>query len=185
MPTIRRVRTDWSGLPGGPALTTTYFPSVMSAANAIAFMTAFWTSLNSRIANDGQWTVLADTELIDDATGNIIGVESGVLQSGAGTDAGAMLSIGTQGLLNLRTGIYIGGRELRGKLYVPVPTTNANDDGVPSAAYLAALQTAYNAGQVAGGGLPAVVYSPTNSTSRSSTAQSPSPYWARLRSRQR
>lgn len=185
MANLRRVRTEWTGLPGGPALSTMYFPNSVVTQGCIDAVDAFWTSMASRIANDAAWVVQADVDEIDSVTGNIVAVTSGTANPGAGTDAAQMLSLGTQGLLNLRTGQYVAGREVRGKIYVPVPTTTQNSDGVPTAAYQAALVTAYAALGTAAGGTGLRVWSPTHGVEFVSSAQSPSNYWARLRSRQR
>jgi hypothetical protein len=185
MVNIRRVRTEWTGLPGGPALTTTYFPLGASTQQAIDAMDAFWTSLQSRIANDAAWTVQADVEEIDPATGNIVAVTSGTTNGGNGSDTGGMLPNGTNGLLNLRTGVYLNGREVRGKLYVPAPTTAQLSDGVPAATYSSALVTAYNALLSAASIAFIYVYSPRNATAVQVTAATPSTNFARLRSRQR
>lgn len=181
----KRVRTEWTGLPGGSALTTVYFPLGATTQGAIDGMDAFWTSLAARIANDAAWSVQADVETIDTSTGNIISVDSGTANAGAGSDANPMLSLGTQGLLNLRTGVYLGGREVRGKIYVPVPTTNQNADGLPTAAYQTALTTAYNALLSAASIAHLIVYSPTHAEGIQVSGVTPSAYWARLRSRQR
>jgi hypothetical protein len=148
-------------------------------------MGAFWTALNSRIGTPAIWTVQGDVDLLDDSTGNIIGVISTTPVTGTPSDAGALLSYGTQGCLNLRTGTYSGGREIRGKIYIPTPTVTQNNDGIPSSGYSAALQTAYNNMDAAAGASDVLVYSPTHNTSVAVSSPNPSAYWARLRSRQR
>ena len=185
MPSVKRVRTEWTGLPGGPALTTNYWPDSVSVANCIAGTQGFWDAMKARIANDAAWTVLADVETVDVTTGQVTSVASGTAGTGVGTASDAMLSLGTQGLLNLRTGTYVNGREVRGKLYVPVPTVGQNNDGVPIAAYKTALGASYAAALAAGPATAMMIYSPTNHAAYPVTATSPSAYWARLRSRQR
>jgi hypothetical protein len=185
MVNIRRVRTEWTGLPGGPALTTTYFPLGASTQAAIDAMDAFWTTMAPQIANDAAWNVQGDVDEIDPTTGNIVAVTSGTPNSGSGTSASPMLSIGSQGLLNLRTGLYINGRELRGKLYIPVPTTAQNNDGVPTASYQALMVTAYNAALSSASITTLKVYSRTHGLESDIAAVTPSAYFARLRTRQR
>lgn len=185
MATIKRVRTEWTGLPGGPGLSTIYFTNAATEQQVVDAVRDFWTALNSRICTPAIWTVQGDVDLIDDSTGNIISVQTATPRTGNGSDAGQMLSYGTQGLLNLRTGVYQNGREIRGKIYVPVPSTTSNNDGVPQSTYSAALVTAYAAMEATAAASDVVVYSPTNGLSVPVSAPNPSAYFARLKSRQR
>lgn len=180
-----RIRTEWTGLAGGSGLTTTFFDeSTFGVQQTIDKMADFWSSLDSVINTEATWSVAGDADIIDPTTGNIIAVESGTAVSGGGTDISATLSAGTQGLLNLRTGVYAGGREIRGKLYVPAPAIDHLDEGVPDQDYRDALTTAwatFSATVVH----PPVVYSRTHGQWEGAASAQPSNYFARLTTRQR
>lgn len=124
-----------------------------------------------------------DWEVIDAATGNLTNVWS--VSGGSpepGTDATTLISPVTQGLIRLRTGIIVGTRELRGRLFVPGITEGANDGGRPTAAWRNAADSA--AGLLrTDAATQWCVYSPTHHTAQIITSDTVWTEWAYLSSR--
>jgi hypothetical protein len=54
------------------------------------------------------------------------------------------------GVVRQHTGLFIAGRELTGKIWIPGPTEDDNGVGIPTATYLSDIDTAYNANLIAG-----------------------------------
>lgn len=182
---VFKVRSVFTGLPGGPALTTTYFrTSGSSPQGAADQMRAFWNFLAPTITAGAAIQIADEVLTIETATGNIIASDATTTAVVNSSGAGDALSRGTSGLLNLNTGVYFNGRQVRGKLYVPQPAEGANTLGLPSAAYKTALENAWAALIAVSGSGPAV-YSPTAGDAWPISSVTPSNYWARLRSRQR
>lgn len=187
MPTtpMYRTRTIWTGLPGFPGVQTLYWDESLSSADqAVAALGAAYDAAASLIDNALDWTIESAVDLVDPVTGNIEDVLDTAGASGGGSQAAQNMSLGTQGLVHLRSGIRVNGREVRGKFYLPGPCTSGNDNGVPSATYVAGLTalvdslTTYASASLA-------IYSPTNGQWNAAAATQMSPYWARLRTRQR
>lgn len=146
MVAIRKVLTQWTGIAGTPHLSTMFFTqSAGTAQQNVDNVDTFWNAMLGSIDNSLTYTVLGDVQIIDDSTGLVIGLESATPQVGTGSVSTAVTPPATQGLINMRTGTFISGRGLRGKVYVPgVPVTAATADGRPTAAYTTLLT---NAGQ--------------------------------------
>jgi hypothetical protein len=180
-----RVRTVWTGIAGTPFLTTTYFDaSAYASSAAVTNMAAFWDAIPTHININLDWQVQGDVDIVDPVTGQITAIESNTPESGSGSSSLEVLSLGTCGLINLRTGVYVAGREIRGKLYVPGPTEGSSIQGTPGAAYASALQTAFDTLQ-SPSGPQLVVYSPKNARWEPVAAPVVSSYWARITTRQR
>ena len=182
-----RVTTEWAGtIVGGPYYTTMYFEGDTDgeADAAVAAVGAFWIALDPHIVSGAQSTVLTDVELVDPATGQITAVFStpGAVNVFAGT--GDALPWATQGLLRWRTGDFIGGREIRGRTFLPGMRETDSVGGVPTLVWSTAVQEAADDLLVAAapaGGMS--VYSPTHGQSSLVTNASPWGRWAVLRSR--
>jgi len=156
MSTLFRVRTSITGGPGGNELNTMYFNAAsgteQQAADAVR---AFWSALSTQIKTGYTFTVESLVYSIDSATGLATSTEGTTTTQVTGGSSGTSLPPASQGVVRLHTGLFIAGRELTGKIWIPGPTTDQNSGGVPSSAYLAAvndavddLQTAVNVGLV-------------------------------------
>ena len=181
-----RVTSEWTGAEGSPYYTTMHFGGstqgeATAAANAVA---ALWNDLLGHFRDDMSVNVSDDVPQIDVVTGDILQnfVVSTALQSGLST--GDPLPPFTQALLRLRTGVYIAGRELRGKVFIPGLTENDNLNGRPLAALMSEIQD--DVGNTIGG-LPSsnflLVWSPTHGEAANITSQTVWDEWALLRSR--
>jgi hypothetical protein len=183
--TMYRTRTEWSGLPGFPGLQTLYWAaSAGSAQAAVDELAASYTGAASLIDNSLDWVIRSDVEEVDPTTGQVTGLISVTGATDDGSQAAAAMSLGTQGLVWLRTGVWRNGREVRGRFYLPGVCTSGNDQGTPSSTYQTGILAAVTA-LVDQASVNLVVYSPSNSEWLPIEALVISPYWARLRSRQR
>lgn len=86
-----------------------------------------------------------EAEIVDPASGMITGTLPLTSGSFPGTDTGDQLPVMTQGLVRWRTGVFVGGREVRGRTFVPSPTEDKSTMGKPTALYTGGLQTAAQA----------------------------------------
>ena len=126
-----RVNTEWSGGQGVPYLSTHYFDTSAGTVNdAIASVQTFWTAVKSRISDQLSWTIPGDVTVIDVATGQPTGIAAGILQAGAGTDGSDPGPWAAQGLIRWRTGVFVNGREVRGRTFIPGITDAGVVDGV-------------------------------------------------------
>jgi hypothetical protein len=179
------VRTTITGYPGAPYYSSFTFEGNSSgeAAFARSAVTAFWTELLAEMNTQGTITVEPEIDQRNSLSGE---TESVFVGTAATLDpaGGEALPWSTQGLIQWRTGNFQGGREVRGKTFIPAPPDEYNNEGSPNAAYLAALQSAadglISAGNSAGG---LVIYSPTHQLIASVSAGVPWSKWAVLRSR--
>lgn len=116
-----RVTTTFAGpyVVGGGITRTYFMPSSGAESDAAGAMLAFWTGARAVIRTDTTITVLPAVETIDPANGEITGVAAVTGGSVAGLDDSSALPPQTQGVCQLRTGGYVDGREVRGRIYLP------------------------------------------------------------------
>lgn len=134
----------FTGVTGSPWVGTAYMSAlgsgtVQQAATAVG---NFWGAADSLMEVSVSWTMLADVEALDPATGQVTGVSQVTPPTGGGVAATTGLPVATQALVRWRTGVYIGGREVRGRWFIPGLATSANNDGAPSSTVLSTLNTA-------------------------------------------
>lgn len=137
-----RVRTTWLGMLGSPYLSTMYFSGndQTAADGAVAAVAAFWGDLQGRISNQLDWQTLPDVDDIAPG-GGLQGIFNVTPATGSGGAAGDPLPTANQGLIRWRTLNFTGGRNLRGRTFIPGPTEAFNDQG-PISTYISQLQTA-------------------------------------------
>lgn len=126
-----RVRTSLSGWLGGPGLSTMYFDSSggLTATNAALAVQAFWNAIKGNMHTDFRVDVDAAVETLE-LDGEVTAVTNAAgLSQLSGTASGEILPYATQGVLQWRTGTYLGGREIRGRTFLPMAT-----EGLSSAA---------------------------------------------------
>jgi len=181
---VYRVRTSITGGQGGPYLSTLYFNVVggLTAANANAAVGAFWLAVKGRVATGITMSTEAEVATIDIATGQVTGITAVTPVVNVGTAAGDTCPPATQGLLRWRTGTYIGGREIRGRTFLPGVTETDNVNGVPSASYISTVNAAA-AAMIADANSDFMVYSRKNFDAAPGLSGSVWSQWAVLRSR--
>lgn len=135
MPTtnMARVETIVTGVPGAPYYIRGHFDALDSDPDD---MIAAWHTFNT--GGVGATTTNFPTgasivtsgviNLVDPATDSVVGVLSGSSISSGGTGTSPLAPLASQVLTNWRTGIYVGGREVRGKHFRPLITENVVAD---------------------------------------------------------
>lgn len=145
---LDRVRTVFSAVAGSPYYSNLYFLNAVGAnqaASEIALVKQFWTTLQPTMLTSMPYTVEADVPLIDEATGKITAVHTGVAASGVCTGAGDILPTSAQLLAKLSTNGFVNGRRVRGRIFIPAQLEANNTNGRPAASLLTTLQGALTA----------------------------------------
>lgn len=165
MTSVFRVRTDITGGSGGAELGTLFFQDngVLTAQNAATAAYTFWNSIKAYIHPSVSLQVEPLVTSVDVVTNQPVGGTSTTTSAVVGTGSTDPLPWATQGVLQLQTGVYIGGRELRGRLFLPGPGEGDNTLGVPVAGYKTAINTAA-ATLIADPNSELVIYSRTKHT---------------------
>jgi hypothetical protein len=179
-----RVRVNHSADTVGPGLSTFYFEGSTQAVadDAAAAVATFWASVEPYIVNYGIWSLDTQVAQINAVNGQLEGIFNVTPATGVGDVNSSQLALATQGLLQLRTGAIVGGRELRGRLYIPGPTETHNDVARPIGAYVTGLNSAANA-LIADTGNAWAVWSRTNGIFQEITSATCWSDWAIMRSR--
>jgi len=186
MTDLRRIRTVFTGVAGTPWYCNMYFTWVSSTEQAaLDAVGDFWTAIISHINDAVTGTVEGDIPVVDDATGNIINMESATPETINFSGAGGITPPASQGLINTLTDTFIGGRRLRGKVYLPGIITGALGTNGAVAPANATIWNNAMAALVAASASPGPlrVYSPTHATSAVVTAHNVKSQFAVLRSR--
>jgi len=178
-----RVRTVFTGMQGAPWLNTLFFDDQAgTAAQAVTAVGTFWSSVDGLIDSEVDWTTLADVETVASATGQVTGVTQTTPATGSGALAAEALPIATQGLVRWRTGIFAGGREIKGRTFIPGLTETANDNGKPTSAVVTAVNAAA-AALISDANSALVIYTRANSAEATVISGSCWTEFAVLRSR--
>lgn len=180
-----RTKTVWTGSAGAPYYTENYWQGdadVAHANDAILALNAFFFTLAGYVTNTLSYTIDGDVDVIDISTGQITSVLAGTPVTFTGSASGEKLPPFTQGLLRMTTGLYLAGRQVRGRMFLPgmVETSNTAA-GVP----LTAMVTAIDAAGVtlAADSAGFSVYSRTRHAAATVTGATMWTQWASLRSR--
>ena len=182
MATIGRTQTVLTGVTGAPYYSNLYWPIAYSSGDMVEHTAELWEILDNRIVNEVAWEVSGVVEFIDDTNGQVLA--AGVVDAivGAGEASGEMLPASTQVLIKWRTGFYAGGREVRGRTFVPALDAFMNDEGSVEAVARGDLSDELSTWL---GGLTAtpLIWSRANGTSASVVAAEVWEQFAVLRSR--
>lgn len=141
---INRVQAIWSGtIVEGGGLSTFYFDTgVGTPAQHVAAVATFLTATDDQRSTGAVWTTGADVAAVDEATGALVSVTSVATSTGTGTAVGDTMPPATQGLLRALSSVVVGGRLLRGRVFLPGAVESANIGGLPIAAYRTDYDTA-------------------------------------------
>lgn len=141
-----RVRTVFTGVQGSPWLSTMYFSEFGgTASQAVTAVGTFWGAVDAHIANAVSWATEAEVATIATSTGEPTGLEITTPQTGTGSSGSQPIALAAQGLIRWRTGIFIEGRESRGRTFIPAVGAGDSVNGAPSTS----LTTAVNAAAAA------------------------------------
>lgn len=184
MATVQRVQTIGTGVAGAPFYTNLYFEGGIWSPTAMRDRVAdAWDQLTNYLNNGATFTVQGLIPEYDVATGQTVGQEvvaNALPVSGASTEPG--MAYHTQGLVQWRTGVFVLGRELRGRSYIPALTEAANSDGAPVGGFTSALNDFVDA--LTTSAQPQIsVYSRTHGDARTVTGGAPWNQFAYMASR--
>jgi hypothetical protein len=83
-------------------------------------------------------SVQAEQPIYESTTNKVVSIEDGGTQVALnGSDATQPLPFFTQGLLRLKTGVYVNGRRVQGHIFIPGPSENVSDQA-PISTYISA-----------------------------------------------
>lgn len=182
MAIMQRVETVFTGLAGTPWYNRLYFDEEGgSDQDRVDHVGEFWDNLASLITDAISWEVQDDVAFIDDATGDTVDVMTADGPTGQGTNTGGILPLATQGLLRMRTGVFVAGRQITGKVFVPGMCIGNGAEGRPLLATRQQIEAAAAELNSHNGGW--LVYSPTRARSAEILTWSAWTEWAVLRSR--
>lgn len=139
-----RVTTVFTGLQGAPYYNRLHFTGTTQsqAEDAAEAASGLWADLATAIVNECTIQVQPEVVSINDVTGEPDGVFTVTgLEPLVGGSSGVVLPYICQGLIRLRTGVYDGGREIRGRIFVPGLTEELSVDGNPSSALVSDYNT--------------------------------------------
>lgn len=138
-----RVSTVMTGHTGAPYFSTMYWGGVSGtdSIEAAAAVRTFWDSLKGYINSGLQIQVQQDVEHVDPVNGHILNIYSAPVAVVAST-GNAPLPFATQGLVRWRTGQFVGGKEIRGRTFIPNLANDAQLLAVPSTGFTTAVNTA-------------------------------------------
>ena len=140
MPTVARYRVEIAGLVGGPGLSTYHFDTgaggytAQDAADAVEL---FWDTWDSIVSTAMTFSGQDHVDLLDAGSGDIIGQTGVTTWSVPGLNSNEQLSPALQGLVQWRTGVFAGSRQIVGKTFIPGPTIDQSvNPGVPTPGYV-------------------------------------------------
>ena len=144
MPTMYRVTTIIGGpyVQGG-GIQQFYFD--LAGGTHVQAQTAvktFWAAFAASVGSGTTFATNAAVEVILDTDGSIQGVSTGTAGTTTGTGGTEVLPMATQGLCQWRTGVFSGGREIRGRTNIPAMLESGSSAGVPTSATQTAIATA-------------------------------------------
>lgn len=117
-----RIRSVTDGLPSAPFLTTHYFETSAEsvAQEAYAALGDFWEAMSVAVNHNANINIDPVMFIIDPVTGNTTGTFLATIPLGyAGGNTGDALPAGVSPIMQLRTGSYLAGREVRGRTFLP------------------------------------------------------------------
>lgn len=132
-----RVETVLTGTSGAPYfnrlnfLETQGVDPALDATNAAAAAAAFWIALSPALHESLDWAVQQDVIQYAEGTGQPVASYPQGGQFGKGSAISDPLPWATQMLVQWFTGIYVGGRQIRGRTFVPGLNESQSSNGRP------------------------------------------------------
>nr|CRY96194.1 hypothetical protein [uncultured prokaryote] len=180
-----RIRSVWTGVGGSPWYSNLYFDGTGSvdAQSCADNVADFWATFTLVWMPNLSVSVESFVAVVDPVSGDVTGGHTiDVPDPVTGSGSGGTLPTSTQALLSMNTPIYIAGRNLRGKLYVPGLTEGVNtNNGTPDPIYVQPMAEALEI--LADAGPDLVVWSRKNGITAPVSSVTASTKWAVLRSR--
>ena len=182
MSNLKRIHVTYDGVQGLPGTNTLYcHENGISAADQVTAVVDFFTSMAGSINSSINISVDSIVDIVDSTTGLTTGQDD----TGAGavvdcTGSTDPLPTATALLVQLRTGTYFTGRELRGRFFIAGMLEGNSTGGKPDASSLAVWQPFVDT-LVADSNL--AVFSPTKHEWASVSTATLWVQWAVMRSR--
>lgn len=121
MTNLYRVRSAFTGFPGGPGVATMYF---LDTATAVASLKTYWEALKGLLPNTVTVTVEPFGEVINDVNGNLVDTWAASPQTATvGTVSGAAYAAPVGALTTWLTDTVVDNHVLKGRTYL-VPATS-------------------------------------------------------------
>lgn len=143
MTEISRLRSVWTGFPGGPGVTTMFF---LDTATAVESVHTLWTDLASRFPIDVHIQVENSGDIIEDTTGDLTGswsADAVAVVNGSSSDSYAAPA---GGVIDWITETIANHRRLRGRTFlVPLSSVEYENDGSLENAARTSMQAAADA----------------------------------------
>lgn len=180
-----QIRTVFGGVSGTPYVSTMFFSDALglSTQDAVDAVGTFWTSMSGPMIGAATWETESDVRVVDPDTGEVTGIVTTTPHSGAGGSGSAEpLPWSSQGLIRWHTGLFVGGKEIRGRTFIPALPEADSVAGVPLAAWRTAADAAA-AALIADGDSTFLVYSRKHRQAEGVISGSSWSQWAVLRSR--
>nr|CRY97439.1 hypothetical protein [uncultured prokaryote] len=180
-----RVRSVMTGLAGSPFYSNLYFAGELDteAETAADGVHDIWDGVHESIKAGLTIEVDPFVAIVDQVTGEVTGGHLVDPPDPVVCIAAAdVLPMMTQLQVNLNTATYIGGRNVKGRCYIPALTEAVNDtNGRPSIGIRGGVEDLFDG--VIAGGAQLVVWSRKNGTQAYVSSNTCSTQWASLRSR--
>lgn len=162
---LYRVRTALTGnaVAGGGVATHYFGTGAGTAQQAATAVATFWVAVEPWASDQLTWTTDAQVDLFDETTQTITGSTAVTNATGVGDSSSERLPEATQLLLQLRTGAFPAGREVRGRLFIPGMVEANSSNGTPVGGMVSAINSAA-AALIASSNTQWVVNSPTRFT---------------------
>lgn len=143
MTELYRLRSNWTGFPGAPGVTTMFF---LDVATAVASVHTFWTDLAMRFPVDVHIQVENAGDIIEDTNGHLTGAWSAdavAIVNGSSDDSYAA-PVGA--VVDWNTETIAHNRRLRGRTFlVPLSSVEYQNDGSLENAARTSIQAAAQA----------------------------------------
>lgn len=175
----------WTGLGGAPYFSTLFWAGTDSddATDAINAHQAYFTVLAGLQTQALTGQVQPEVTSINPATGDAIQTYAKTAQAPVqGTGAQTPLPHANQALAQLRTGQFVGGRQVRGKVFLPGFMVNSMDTATGTMADVVRTQLATDL-QAVFSTIPLLVWSRKSGVAYTVTSTSIAKQYAILRSR--
>ena len=144
-----RVRTQFTGVTGSPWLSTINFDAANTVGTqaladaAVVAVGNFWSGVKSLINTVVAYTTLPDVLVLNDS-GVATNSWATTPVASVGTSGSTLLPIASQIVVRGLTSTFVGGRQLRGRIFIPGLTTASDAAGAVAGATLTQVTTAAN-----------------------------------------
>lgn len=139
------VRVTFSGGPSGDWLSQFHFQRLLGGTvqDSIDMASNLFVAVHNAMSSQITVHVSADVEQLDDSTGEPTGIEVGTSSTFPGTQPADPLPWQTQARVIWQSGVWVGGRQVRGATFLPAFTEADNTNGgLPSTSLQGLIATA-------------------------------------------